>query len=42
MISSQSLRDKIKSQLPEIVIKLNEYLRGENVCEIKDIILERK
>ena len=41
MTSSQELRSKIKNSLPEIVEKLNEYLRGENVSEIKHI-LERE
>lgn len=40
-MSSQELRLKIKNSLPEIVNKLNEYLRGINVNEIKDI-LERE
>jgi len=41
MTSSQELRLKVKNSLPEIVEKLNEYLRGINVSEIKDI-LERE
>jgi len=41
MTSSQELRLKVKNSLPEIVAKLNEYLRGENVSEIKHI-LERE
>ena len=41
MTSSQELRLKIKDSLPEIVDKLNKYLRGENVSEIKHI-LERE
>lgn len=40
MMSSQELRLKVKNSLPEIVEKLNEYLRGINVSEIK-YILER-
>jgi hypothetical protein len=38
MRSSQELRLKVKNSLPEIVRKLNEYLRGENVQEIKEIL----
>ncbi len=38
MTSSQELRDKVKENLSEIVSKLNEYLRGENVQEIKTIL----
>ncbi|HIE02323.1 MAG TPA: hypothetical protein EYP59_18915 [Thiotrichaceae bacterium] len=38
MISSQELRDKVKDSLFEIVSKLNEYLRGENVQEIKTVL----
>ena len=38
MISSQELRRKVKDSLEDIVTKLNEYLRGENVCEIKAIL----
>ena len=41
MTSSQELRLKVKDSLPGIVAKLNEYLRGENVSEIKHI-LERE
>ena len=41
MTSSQELRLKVKNSLPEIVEKLNEYLRGINVIEIKGI-LERE
>lgn len=40
VITSEELREKVKNSLPEIVQKLNEYLRGENVDEIK-YILER-
>lgn len=36
--TSAELRAKVKSSLPEVVHKLNEYLRGENVSEIKDIL----
>lgn len=38
MTSSQELRLKVKNSLPEVVEKLNEYLRGINVEEIKDIL----
>ena len=38
MISSQELRLKVKNSLPDIVEKLNEYLRGKNVKEIKSIL----
>jgi hypothetical protein len=38
MATSAELREKVKNSLPEVVDKLNEYLRGENVSEIKDIL----
>ena len=38
MTSSQALRDKVAETLPQIVKKLNEYLRGINVFEIKEIL----
>ncbi|CAM3709626.1 hypothetical protein [Parendozoicomonas haliclonae] len=38
MISSSELRAVVKEQLPELVEQLNQYLRGENVAEIKDIL----
>ena len=38
MTLSQELRLKVKNCLPEIVKKLNEYLRGENVIEIKEVL----
>lgn len=41
MTSSKELRLKVKNSLPEIVGKLNEYLRGINVGEIEGI-LERE
>lgn len=38
MNSSAELRLKVRNSLPAIVMKLNEYLRGMNVSEIKDIL----
>lgn len=38
MATSAELREKVKNSLPEVVDKLNGYLRGENVSEIKDIL----
>lgn len=37
-MNSCDLRFKIKGSLPDVVDKLNEYLRGENVGEIKSIL----
>ncbi|MGB1251161.1 MAG: hypothetical protein ACPG8W_11140 [Candidatus Promineifilaceae bacterium] len=37
-IPSQILRHKVRDNLNEIVRKLNEYLRGENVNEIKHVL----
>jgi len=38
MIESQILRDFVKYDLSNIVEYLNNYLRGENVAEIKEIL----
>ncbi|ARN73554.1 hypothetical protein [Oceanicoccus sagamiensis] len=38
MIDSSPLRAEVKAKTEEIVLKLNEYLRGENVTEIKPIL----
>tara|TARA_B110000902_G_scaffold242498_1_gene293884 strand:+ start:950 stop:1975 length:1026 start_codon:yes stop_codon:yes gene_type:complete len=38
MATSKELRFKVKTSLPEIINKLNEYLRGEKVGEIKEIL----
>lgn len=38
MTSSEELRDCVRENLSSVVIKLNEYLRGENVAEIRHIL----